>query len=221
MLRVAETTRSVTELNPSTTTNGSGSGSDNTGNIDLRKIFEDLAVEPKDCFQYDYFLMFTKQKQASSAYLADILQKLRPLVHMLDPKLFEAGLVNMLFFDIKWSLHCRNEALLDSLAQFLTDLNSAYASYIYKCLNMLLKNFLTHDSSKWQSTRRPLSLSLCYFGDLDAEEHRTGLRSTHSQLVDSSAIEQQKLDRTKFDIHHTHLLISYFSISKSFVKTLI
>lgn len=170
MLRVAETTRSVTEQNPSTSktnTNGSvsgsvsvsGSGSDNTGNIDLRKMFQDLAAEPKDCFQYDYFLMFTKQKQTSSAYLMDMLHKLRPLVHLLEPKLFEAGLVNMLFFDIKWSLHCRDEALLDSLAEFLTDLNSAYASYIYKCLSMLLKNLLTHDSSKWQSTDRPTSLS--------------------------------------------------------------
>ena len=125
--------------------------SDNTQNIDLKKIFNDLIADPKaNSFPYDFFLTFTKQKQANTAYLIDILQRLRPLVHVLDPKLFEPGLVHMLFFEIKWSAHGQSRPLLDSLAEFLIDLNSAYTSYIYKCLTMLIRNFLVHDSSEWE-----------------------------------------------------------------------
>jgi hypothetical protein len=117
-------------------------------NIDLKKIFQEYQTGINR-FPYDYFLSFLKQKQTNAAFLIEILQKMRPLVHTLEPKAFESTLINSLFFEIKWNLlHSRNSQLLAAFTDFLIDLNSAYTSYIYKCLTMLIKNFLICNSSK-------------------------------------------------------------------------
>ncbi len=122
--------------------------SDSASNIDLKKIFHDYQTDVNR-FPYDYFLSFLKQKQANAAFLIKILEKMRPLVHTLEPKWFESSLVNSLFFEIKWNLlHSHNSQLLAAFTDFLIDLNSAYTFYIYKCLTMLIKNFMICNSSK-------------------------------------------------------------------------
>lgn len=123
---------------------------DNTNNIDLKKILTDFTTTDNR-FQYDYFLNFTKQKQANGQFLANILRQLRPLVHILEPNKFESSLVSLIFFEIKWNLHSKNELVFKALAEFLIELNSAYTSYIYKCLSMLIKNFLVINSSKFDN----------------------------------------------------------------------
>lgn len=124
--------------------------SDNTNNIDLNRILTEFATSDNR-FQYDYFLNFTKQKQSKGQYLINILQQLRPLVHILEPNKFQSSLVDLIFFDIKWNLHSKNELVFKALSEFLIELNSAYTSYIYKCLSMVIKNFLVVNSNEVES----------------------------------------------------------------------
>jgi hypothetical protein len=120
----------------------------NNDNINMKQILQDY-IDGTNKFQYEYFLNFLKQKQTDELFLISILGKLRQQVHLLDPKLFETSLVNLLFNDIKWALlHSRNSQLLVSLSEFLIDLNSAYTSYISKCFNMLIRIFLISESGK-------------------------------------------------------------------------
>lgn len=93
-------------------------------------------------FEFDYFLNLTKQKQADADYLLNLVKQLKTCVHILDPKLFETNLINMMFFDLKWYLyHSNNQELVNDLCDLLIDLNSAYTSLIYKCTTMLIKLF--------------------------------------------------------------------------------
>lgn len=147
MLRSVSTPNNTVEIVKSDTDSVVPSKSE-TDNIDLTKIFREF-ISDENRFQYDFFLNFVKQKQANAQFMAEILQKMKPLIYMLEPKQFEASLINLLFVDIKWGvLHSNNEMLLATLSDFLINLNSAYTSYIYRCLNMLIKNFLVYNTSK-------------------------------------------------------------------------
>lgn len=102
-------------------------------------------------FQLDFFLNLCKQKQADATFLIQLLEDLKKCVHLLDPTLFEASLINMIFFEIKWhTFHSTNKQLLNHLAEFLIDLNSAYTSLIYKQMTMLVKLFQLADQDQEQ-----------------------------------------------------------------------
>lgn len=149
MFRSTHVLNENTDSNKSQTQDLTSTSGDTTSNIDLKKIFEEF-VSGENRFPYDYFLNFVKQKQTNTQFLREILQKMRFHVHILDPKLFETTLGNLIFVEIKWSiLHSKNELVLAALAEFLIDLNSAYTSYIYKCLTMLIKNFQVCNSGKF------------------------------------------------------------------------
>ena len=125
------------------------SKSQDENNPDFKSIIETYAntsctVEENNNskFELDYLLSLCKQKQADSTFLLRLLEDFKKCVHLLDPTLFENSLINMIFFDIKWHMfHSNNTELLDRLAEFLIDLNSAYTSLIYKQMTMLIKLF--------------------------------------------------------------------------------
>lgn len=114
-------------------------------NPNLKLLIENLISDPSNednKFQFDYFINLCKQKQSDGSFLINLVKQLKKCVPMLDPKLFETTLINLIFFDIKWHLyHSTNKKLLNHLAEFLIDLNSAYTSLIYKCMTMLIKIF--------------------------------------------------------------------------------
>ncbi len=130
--------------------------SQDENNPDLKSILEtylntSCSVEENNNskFEFDYFLSLCKQRQADSTFLVRLLQDLKKCVHLLDPTLFENTLINMIFFDIKWHMfHSNNKELLDRLAEFLIDLNSAYTSLIYKQMAMLIKLFQLADQQE-------------------------------------------------------------------------
>jgi hypothetical protein len=125
-------------------------------NTDLKSIIENYINNPTDekfKFDLDFYLNLCKQKQTDSIFLNDLLLNLKTCVHMLDPQLFESSLINLVFFDIKWHLyHSTNKSLMNNLAEFLIDLNSAYTSLIYKCMIMLVKLFQIVDQTANQET---------------------------------------------------------------------
>ena len=110
-------------------------------NLNLKSILQKY-LKKENIYEFDYFLVIIKQRQSDKDFMQQLLEQLKINVNILDPNVFESTLVNVLCFDIKWHEHySNNKIILASLSDFLTDLNSAYTSYNYKCLSMLVKMF--------------------------------------------------------------------------------
>lgn len=109
--------------------------------FNLKTLIENY-LSNQNKHEYDYFLSIIKQKQSNIDFIYKLLTELKHLVDRLEPLKFEDNLVNLIFFDIKWHVHySKSKIILKLLYDFLADLNSAYTSYIYKCLSMLIKMF--------------------------------------------------------------------------------
>ena len=106
----------------------------------------------EDQYEFSYFLSSIKQNQSIHDFIKTLLHELKNNVDILEPSAFESNLINVIFYEIKWSEHYSNDPLiLTSLTEFLIDLNSAYTSYNYKCLMMLVKIFTVVNSSSQSS----------------------------------------------------------------------
>ena len=136
------------ELKPSGTTSpkklGPHTKPDNE-KFNLKLILEKY-IGDENKFDFDYFISVLKQRQNDEDFLKIFLTQLRQSVHMLDPKLFENSLINFICFEVKW--YNLNPELFKYLSEFLIDLNSAYTSYIYKTLTMLIKYFQINKESR-------------------------------------------------------------------------
>lgn len=112
--------------------------------IDVKLVLNNYANQQLNSkFEYDYLLTQIKQRQQDEQFIQHILISLKECIQILEPKQFE-GLIGVLIFDVKWHLIKSNDLnkLLNLLQDFLIDLSSAYAQYIYKCLTFLIKIFL-------------------------------------------------------------------------------
>lgn len=116
----------------------------NDYNFNLKLMLENYIsdnIETK--YELDHFITVIKQKQADEKFILAVLRQLKHCIDLLDPKNFESTIINLIFFEIKWHLyHSTHKEVLSCLGEFLIDLNSAYTSYIYKCLSMLIKLFI-------------------------------------------------------------------------------
>ena len=92
-------------------------------NPNLKLLIENLISDPSNednKFQFDYFINLCKQKQSDGSFLINLVKQLKKCVPMLDPKLFETTLINLIFFDIKWHLyHSTNKKLPRYLLKML------------------------------------------------------------------------------------------------------
>lgn len=93
-------------------------------------------------FELESLLSLIKKSQASSSvFTVRLLEQLRQNVSLLTPDLFEHNIINTLLYEIKWATYYSREPhVLGLFAEFLIDLNSAYTSYVYKSLSMLVKS---------------------------------------------------------------------------------
>ncbi|RMZ95177.1 RNA polymerase I-specific transcription initiation factor RRN3 [Brachionus plicatilis] len=115
--------------------------------FNLKKLIENY-INDVNKHEFEFFVSSVKQKQSSADFLTKLLKELRHLVDRLDPNKFDNSFINVLFYEIKWTEHSTNKAILDALCEFLIDLNSAYTSYVHKCLGMMIKMFtLTKDNN--------------------------------------------------------------------------
>lgn len=125
----------VTKLEPT-----SGTKSVKDSQFNLKKLIDNYSNDVNK-HEFDFFISIIKQKQSNPDFLTKLLKELRHLVDRLDPNKFEDSFINIFFYEIKWTEHSANKIILDSLCEFLIDLNSAYTSYVYKCLGMMIKMF--------------------------------------------------------------------------------
>lgn len=109
-------------------------------NFNLKKLIKNYSNDVNK-HEFDFFISVVKQKQSNAEFLIKLLKELRHLVDWLDPNKFDNSFINILFYEIKWTEHSANKPLLDSLCDFLVDLNSAYTNYVHKCLSMMIKMF--------------------------------------------------------------------------------
>lgn len=111
--------------------------------FDLKTLLNNyIENESKYKYEFEYFLSVIKAKQVEFEFIDKLLDQLRQSVNILEPRLFEAKLISLIFFDIKWhTYYSNNKIILNKLSDFLIDLNSAYTGYINKCLTFLIKMF--------------------------------------------------------------------------------
>ena len=141
MTSIRSSKPTVQKVDQSTLTN-------NENEFNLKAMLENYLNNNENKFEFEYFLSVIKQKQSEPEFMLELLAQLRKCVDMLDPKVFETSIINLIFFDIKWQMfYSNNQPILAHLADFLIDLNSAYTSYNYKCLSMLIKMFTIANSS--------------------------------------------------------------------------
>jgi RNA polymerase I-specific transcription initiation factor RRN3 len=137
----------VQKVDQSTLTN-------NENEFNLKAMLENFLNNNENKFEFEYFLSVIKQKQSEPEFMLELLAQLRKCVDMLDPKVFETSIINLIFFDIKWQMfYSNNQPILAHLADFLIDLNSAYTSYNYKCLSMLIKMFSIANASSTAASK--------------------------------------------------------------------
>ena len=121
--------------------------SDNQYEFNLKDILNKF-LKQENRYEFDYFLAIIKQNQADREFVKQFLIQLKVNVDILEPSAFESTLISLIFYEIKWHEHYSNDDLiLTSLTEFLTDLNSAYTNYNYKCLSMLIKIFTVVNSN--------------------------------------------------------------------------
>lgn len=95
-------------------------------------------------FELDSLLNLIKKNQSRSEYALRFLKQLKKNVPLIRPDVFESNLVNVVLFDIKWPVHySRDPRVLSRLLDVLVELNSAYTSYVYKSLVMVVKCMFT------------------------------------------------------------------------------
>ena len=102
--------------------------------FDLKQLLNNY-IEDESKYKYDLevFLSAIKARQSDLDFITKFLDQLKKNVVLLEPRLFEAKLINLIFFDIKWHFHySSNKMILNKLSEFLIDLNSAYTNYINK-----------------------------------------------------------------------------------------
>ena len=113
----------------------------NCKGLNLKSILNQF-INYGNRLELDYILSVIKQKQAEKDFIKMFLDELKTNVDILDQKIFENTLIQLIFFDIRWhENYSDDQIILTSLSDFLIDLNIAYTGYNYKCLGMLLKNF--------------------------------------------------------------------------------
>ena len=141
-----------------------------TFDFNLKKILNQYKNN-ENHLELDYIISIIKQKQTDIEFIKPLLEQLKTNVDVLDPETFENSLIQQIVYDIKWyEIYSNDQDILYSLSDFLIDLNSAYTGYNYKCLSMLLKNFLLVNSQ------------FCNGSNL-LSETRTSIKSLNCQAI--------------------------------------
>lgn len=108
-------------------------------NFNLKKLVENYINNDENKHEFEFFLTIIKQKQSNSDFVSKLLAELRRIVDRFEPNHFDNNLINLLFFEIKWSTYSKNKPVLNLLTEFLVDLNSAKTMLIMKPCSLLLK----------------------------------------------------------------------------------
>jgi hypothetical protein len=110
-----------------------------TTNLDIEQILKNYANQVGK-YEYDCLLVLVRQNQLNCEFVRSILGGLGKCVYLLEPQRHET-FISLLIFDVKWQQYSTDKQVLALLKDFLVDLCSAYASYLYKCLHFLIKLF--------------------------------------------------------------------------------